>query len=346
MTNNSSASNRGLVLPNTPPQGVGEQSFKNVVAAAHTAYLARPNKDVLPSVDDIKNYCQHTKTTINKVIVSDEFKITMARRGVNWYQNSRAISPEQAFAISIVTNPTDRRDMRSKLKSAGISYAQYRAWLKQPVFSAAIKQIGEDMLGDHVHDVHTSLLNKAMDGKDINAIKLYYEITGRHDPAKQQMVDLERIIGLLLEVITRYVTDPVILTRISGDVEAIMAGKTPKYSTVPNNFDGAVGDILDAQVVDDEDFAADGTEKDSRDRDETLNVDVANVPSSNDSHNVTGNSNKAVTNKVTYEDLLRAVGNSPTGVIPDTPDIPENFFDFEKNTDLPDDDTTKGGFDL
>ena len=146
-------------------------------------------------------------------------------------------------AFGIITNPTNKKDMGAKLKQAGITYAQYRAWLKQPHFADYITKISEHMLNEHVADVHTKVVEKAAGG-DIQAMRLYYELTGRHDPQKQQMVDLNGVIGLLLEVITRYVTDTTALSKITQDIDLILSGGTPRAL---EQFD--MTRIIDGEVV-------------------------------------------------------------------------------------------------
>lgn len=175
----------------------------------------------------------------------------MAARGYP-FADRTTLSPEQIFCVAILTNPTNRKPLATKLKTAGVTYATYRAWLKQPLFQQYITKISEDMLGEHVADVHTKVVEKATGG-DIQAIKLYYELTGRHDPQRQQMVDLNGVIGLLLEVITRYVPDSVALGRITSDIETILSGGVPKAL---EQFDvsriaSGVG-ALDAEVVEDD----------------------------------------------------------------------------------------------
>ena len=232
------------------PKNISPASFRGVIAGATAAYSVKKR---VPSVEEITEYCSQRPATIAKVIASPEFKTLMQARGFPF--ETAKLSPEQMFAISIITDPTSRKPLSTKLKQAGISYPVYRAWLKQPHFQQYLEKIAEDMLGEHVADVHTRVLEKATNG-DIQAIKLYYELTGRHDPQKQQMVDLQGIIGLLLEVITRYVPDTNALSKITSDIEIIMSGGVPKAL---ESFDvsriasegNAVEDIVDAEVVDD-----------------------------------------------------------------------------------------------
>lgn len=228
------------------PANLSPASFRGVLAGATAAYSIKKG---VPTVQEISEYCTQRPATISKVIASPEFKTIMSSRGFPF--EVAKLSPEQLFAVSIITDPSNRKPLASKLKQAGVSYAVYRAWLKQPHFSQYIQKISEDMLGEHVQDVHTRVLEKATNG-DIQAIKLYYELTGRHDPQKQQMIDLNGIIGLLLEVITRYVPDTVALSKITQDIDIIMSGGVPRAL---EQFDVSriASEPIDADVISDND---------------------------------------------------------------------------------------------
>jgi hypothetical protein len=221
--------------------GVSTTVFRRVVAGASAAYSLDGS---VPSIERIRYFCGTPGKTISIVIASQEFKDTMERRGYSW--ESAKLSPEQEFAVGIITDPTRRGDMSQKLKAAGVSYSQYRAWMKDPHFKEFISQVGEKMLGEHIQDVHTSVMNRATNG-DINAAKLVYELTGRYDPAKQQVTDLQAIVALLLEVITRHVRDTSVLAAISSDVELVMSGKIPEALT---SFSIADDNVVDAEVLD------------------------------------------------------------------------------------------------
>ena len=235
------------LVSNIKIPGVSDLIFRRVIAGASAGFLILHR---IPSVKEIKDYSGVQERTISKVIATREFKDTMQARGFQWQQAK--LSPEQEFAVGIITDPTRKGDMNSKLRAAGVSYSQYRAWMKQPHFKDFISKVGEDMLGEHIQDVHTSVMNRATNG-DINAAKLVYELTGRYDPARQQMVDLQNVIGLILEVITRYVRDPATLDAIATDVAIVMEGKTPKAL---GTFD-ITENIEDAVLVADTEFISD-----------------------------------------------------------------------------------------
>jgi hypothetical protein len=197
------------------PTGIDPQKFSNVVSAAYTAYVGA--RGTIPTVNEIAEYCRHSKKTIAKIVDTPEFKFAIKARGVNW-ENESGLTTKQMLALTVVTNPSDRRDLRQKLRSIGATHVEYQAWLREPLFRRKIDELSERMLGDNMANVHQALVNKASGG-DTRAIQLYYELTGRHDPAARQVIEMQNIIRLLLEVITRNVTDAGMLERITQEID-------------------------------------------------------------------------------------------------------------------------------
>lgn len=230
------------------PTGVQERTFRNIVSAAYTAYTGYRR---IPSVDDIAEFCQHEKRTIAKVLVTDEFKTAIQSRGIPW-DGYGGLSTEQHYALTILMNPTDRRALGAKLKSCGITYPIYRAWLKQPKFAEYVRRQSEELLVDHEADFNTVLANRGLNG-DLASIKFIYELTGKHNPQNNQIVDAQRVISLLLEVITRHVTDPNVLSQIVADITNVMPGSG---SSVPGSVvKQPVGVIAEPKPISfDEDF--------------------------------------------------------------------------------------------
>lgn len=208
------------------PSGVGEKTFRHVVGAANTAYVACKG---IPSVDQIYDFSDKrvTKATISKICLTDEFKQAMQARGISWRpEDYTGISTEQQYCIAILTDPThSAKTLSQKLKLAGVPYAKYRNWLKQPTFARYLNNITEGLLTDHAGDLHTVLMNKALNG-DINAIKYVHELSGRHDPNHRQVEDLLVIVDRLIEIISQEITDQAVLTRIANKMNLVMAQTT------------------------------------------------------------------------------------------------------------------------
>ena len=210
----------GLVVP----AGIGERTFRHVVGAAYTAYIAGKG---IPTVDEIYSFSDKkvTKAKIAEITITDEFAEAMQARGVSWRPDDYSgISAAQAYAIQILTNPVhEKKTLQAKLKLAGVTYTQYRAWLKQPTFNRYLNNLVEGMLTDHQGDIHTVVMNKALNG-DLNAIKYIDELTGRYDPNHRQVEDMRFIVDKLVEIVTSEVKDPETLTRIANKLSITMSG--------------------------------------------------------------------------------------------------------------------------
>ena len=226
-------------------------------ALTFTESYYQTNNGKLPVEDDFKflKALGVKKSEIEEILKSEEFREGCAKRGIHWpknYDNNRALalrvlSPQQQHCILVVTDPTRNDNLRSRLEAVGVSYNIYRNWRKQPAFSNALTVLSEDVLNDNLSSVHTSVTSRAVAG-DISAARLVYELTGRHDPAKQQMVDLARIVGLILSSLQQHVTDPQVLAKLSTDMDKILSGETPQIEGPKADFSFAQG-IEDAVVV-------------------------------------------------------------------------------------------------
>lgn len=200
---------------------------------------------------------QVTTEELIKILKSESFYARMARRGIPWAEgwtpdiNDREIwrdrlTPQQSLAMMVMTNPTDKRTAKAKLAGIGITYNTWRSWLANPYFGEMVKDAAEKMLQDNISTVHTSLVGKAAVG-DVSAIKLFYELTGRHDPARQQMLDIQKVLELVLESLQRHITEPKILLAVTTDMDRILNGKELKQlDTMPANYEE---EIVDAEEI-------------------------------------------------------------------------------------------------
>jgi hypothetical protein len=197
---------------------------------------------------------------VYKILSSDSFYARLQARGIDWIPGwnpqkheelrmRERLTPQQAWALQIMTDPTDRRSTSQKLKHIGITYSTWRNWLREPFFSDLVKTTAEQLLGDSLANVHTRLVSKAEAG-DVAAMKLYYEVSGRHDPNRQQMLDFTKVLGLILEALQRHIPDPQVLARVALDIDKIVAGKPlSEIANLPANLD-----VIESEVSIAEDF--------------------------------------------------------------------------------------------
>jgi hypothetical protein len=220
-----------------PPHGTASATFRAVVNAAYELYIT--GTDI--TVENLVKTSGRQPRTVGAIIGSFEFKEACELRGIQIRNNPRTeLNPEQIYFLSILTDPTDKRTLQGKLKAAGVPYARYRAWLKQPKFAARLNGLAEGLLIDHTGDVLTQLTAKATQG-DLKAIQYYLEINGRHDPKRQVQVDLQATMLRVIEIITKHVTDPTTLTAIANEMAmlgSVSGGLTINGSSQPFELEG------------------------------------------------------------------------------------------------------------
>ena len=206
------------INPILVPDNLDRRTLVHIVDAAYTAYIGT-GRGRLPTIDEIHEYTTAVgKEKIAKYLSTAEFVAAVKQRGVPWDEMG-GLSSKQMMAIAVMTDPTNKKPPAAKLKSVGVEYGEYRAWLRQPTFSNYVKNVTEQMVGDHIADMQVALTNKAMGG-DLNAIKFVYEMTGKYDPASREVIQLQAVIRMLLEVLSRHLaTQPELMQSIAKDIQ-------------------------------------------------------------------------------------------------------------------------------
>lgn len=149
---------------------------------------------------------------------SEDFAIKMETLGINVNLDETGLSVEQLGLLQILTNPTDGRTLKGKLKAAGVTWSIYQAWMKHPKFQEMYKKWAGQTLLDAIPAAETQLAN-AMASGDMSAIRFGMEVTGRHDPANRKQVDAQKLVGLILEVLEEEIKDTDILRAIGTKIQ-------------------------------------------------------------------------------------------------------------------------------
>lgn len=160
-----------------------------------------------PSINDIQSY-----------LGTEDFAEKMERLGINVNLDETGLSVEQLGLLTILTNPTDGRTLKGKLKAAGVSYSMYQAWMKHPRFHTMYKKWAGTALMDAIPAAETQLASLMANG-DLSAIRFGMEVTGRHDPAMKKQVDGQKLAALILEVIEEEIKDVDILRAIGNKIQ-------------------------------------------------------------------------------------------------------------------------------
>lgn len=183
-----------------------------------------------PPFDELK---KRGVTDSNALCKKPAFIKAMTNRGIRLPASVEApvdLSKEQLAAILTMTDYLDRRNAASKLKLLGITTAQWQGWMRDKSFKDYVHELSANNFVDGVHMAQTGLAKKLEDG-DVNAIKYYYEVTGRFSSANNNgsanEQNVRMVITKLVEVLQRKIKDPQLLQEIGIDFEIILNGGTP-----------------------------------------------------------------------------------------------------------------------
>jgi hypothetical protein len=198
---------------------IKDEEFRSVCSAARSAYLA---KGSLPTLDEINAVCDVPRGRIAKVMVQPEFVQVMEATGINWRLN-KGLTAKQHYVLQIMTNPTDKRSFADRLKDAGVTYVEYKSWMRQPAFASLIENFAQRALGDHLTVAHDSLLKQVEKG-NTRALEFYYEMTGVYSKGSQQERDVQAVLTGVIDIIHRNVKDPDVLSSIASEIKVLMGG--------------------------------------------------------------------------------------------------------------------------
>lgn len=210
------------------PEGVSEDDMDMLIAYIQMGVLETGNR---PTYSQALTFTGWKNKKLRAALKSECLKVRLRKRGVPWpdkwteeIDRTTELTAQQVMVVQLVTDPTRPENLRKRLAIARINYTIYQNWMRNPKFAAAVRGVSERMIEDNISTVHTSLVKKAEQG-DTGAMKLFYEVSGRHDPMKQQSLDLMTVVKLLLEVVTRNVTDPQVVGKIADGFESVIKGE-------------------------------------------------------------------------------------------------------------------------
>jgi hypothetical protein len=207
----------GSVVPVKSPEGYTPLSFRTAVAGAYTYFM---QKGKVPTVEQLFiSYPSYSKKIYAGIYVTEEFKEALLYRGVLGNDaDSPGLSIEQQYALTILSDPTDRRTLAGKLRQMHIPAPRYQAWLKQPLFKEHLNKLTKEAYADYLPSIRTSMISKALEGDD-KAQERILAITGEWDPNARSILDARTVVMTVIESVIKHVTDPEMRKSILADVQ-------------------------------------------------------------------------------------------------------------------------------
>jgi len=181
----------------------------------------------LISDDRISEELGIPKQTISKAWKKEDFRQALLARGVDLTPDSSKglLTPTQAILANLLFNVGDKRSVREKCEAVGISSQQYTAWLRQPAFSDYLRKRAESVFASTDYQAYQSL-SQLVAEKDIQGIKLFFEMRGIYNPKLQVEVNVEQVVVKVVEIVTRHIDDPNVLMAIASEIEQLELGPT------------------------------------------------------------------------------------------------------------------------
>lgn len=215
-------------------RSVGPQGdlFKRAVNAAWLAHTR--GEPVTP--DTVLIYdAGLPKQRLMELFETPLFRQAMGDRGIPTTDET-FLTEAQVAALAIIADHSVRKPERLKLRMVGVNWNEFQGWLNNPIFRRQYRAIHERSLTLATERGDTVLAQLIDDG-NMRAIEYANAMTGRYDPASRESLQVMSILGMVMSLVKKHVTDEVTLLALSEDFERVASQG------------GLQMEIIDAEVV-------------------------------------------------------------------------------------------------
>lgn len=190
----------GRVQVQNVPKGISPDTFRHVLSAVDVHYNST---GIYPTPRQAQTYFPSVPLpTYGRVMASQEFEDACVKRGIH-SERVNGLTDQQAFALTVLSDFTDKRSTARRLADIGVPLAQYRAWMRQPLFSRLHNERAEQNAADVVPVALNRLVGNIEDG-DQRAIEFGLRMTGRYDPTQAEAQNARAIIVTVMELVMQH----------------------------------------------------------------------------------------------------------------------------------------------
>lgn len=179
------------------------------------------SKKRFPNVSELVIALDWTVDEINQYLRRPTTIAALERRGIDRdallsTSTAGVVSPRQVAVAHVMLNHADGRSMEQKLSELGVTPEQYQGWLQDRYFKQYLINLADEVLENVYPEANTVLAQKVRQG-NIQAMRLYYDITGRTQ--SQEMIKAKVLVNKVLEAVQKHVHNPETLRAIAEDIE-------------------------------------------------------------------------------------------------------------------------------
>jgi hypothetical protein len=199
-------------------------SLIDFIEAYHTAMGEFPGRSQIMTAAVTASARSVNPEELDEFLDDESTLKSLDERGIipPWvlHNNPTGLTPEQIAVAAALNNTKDRRADSRKLTHLGISERKFSGWMHNKAFVEYMRVSANNVMENAEYEAHMALLRKVSAG-DTNAVKLYFEMTGRYNPANESTVNLQQVLVQIIEVIQRRVIDPETRAEIASDLKMI-----------------------------------------------------------------------------------------------------------------------------
>ena len=169
----------------------------------------------------------HQRFNIAEALL-EEFKVntlvhkSLTARGIVYPPRRDYLNDRQLAAVATMTNYTDRRSDEKKLRDLGITTREWSTWMLDNSFIGYLQERSERMFQHAQHEAHLGLI-KGMRNGNVASVKLFNEMSGRHNPEAENNFNIRVLLHGIIEVLQGEIKDPIALHRIAGKIMNLAA---------------------------------------------------------------------------------------------------------------------------
>lgn len=160
--------------------------------------------------------------SLTELLATEKWATAMERRGIAWDVEAGTLSPKQISFLTMFFDTSKQASHAQILRAAGVSGDQFRGWLRQPVFAAAMEKFRQQVLADGLHIATQRLVEKA-DRGDIQAIDRVMAFNGA-DFRTLTGEDVAALLGLVYQILDEEKVPVAVTKRIAAAVMGSASG--------------------------------------------------------------------------------------------------------------------------
>ena len=201
------------------PEDIDPREFQAVLENCWVLWISQSGVGEVPDPRVISNRTGVELSRVRLLMNTPEFILAAKTRGIS-PGKMPGLSRRQVAALEILTDPSIKGGLASRLRRAQVTAGEYRAWKKQMAFRVEFDRLTSNIVRDFEADMMTTLAQQGADG-DLNAIKYSFELTGRYNPRQEEAANIGVVLAKVLEAIMLTVKDPETLQALGARMNVI-----------------------------------------------------------------------------------------------------------------------------